>query len=106
MNKDLPTQIKQLDHASFNVIAGAFARLQMLADKNIDAGPSDNTQAEKEKLIEYLATEMMNHISEFLGAWVLANNEYLPLLRSIQAVAKRAGYQPIEFSKAGKQTNN
>lgn len=89
-----PDQIQPLDVHSFNAIAGAFARLQMLGDKQIDAGPGDNTQAEKEKLIEYLAMEMMAHIAEFLGAWQLCNQEYLPLLRSLQAVAKRAGYQP------------
>lgn len=94
MNKNTPDQIPPLDQQSFNAIAGAFARLQMLGDKQIDAGPGDNTQAEKEKLIEYLATEMMAHLAEFLGAWQLCNLEYLPLLRSLQAVAKRAGYQP------------
>lgn len=87
-------QIKQLDQHSFNAIAGAFARLQQLGDKQIATGAGDTSQQEKEKLIEYLATEMLAHCSEFLGAWVLANSEYLPLLRSLQAVAKRAGYQP------------
>lgn len=85
---------KQLDQESFNAIAGAFSRLQSLGDKQLVAGAEDNTQAEKEQLIQFLATEMLAHVAEFLGAWVLANSEYLPLLRSIQAVAKRAGYFP------------
>lgn len=89
-----PDQTQPLDQQSFNAIAGAFARLQMLGDKQIDAGPGDNTQAEKEKLIEYLAMEMIGHIAEFLGAWQLCNQEYLPFLRALQGVAKRAGYQP------------
>lgn len=93
MNKTSDT-IQQLDQQSFNAIAGAFSRLQQLGDKKLATGAEDNSQQEKEKLIEYLATEMLAHCGEFLGAWVLANSEYLPLLRSIQAVAKRAGYQP------------
>lgn len=94
MTKQNEQTVKPLDQESFNAIASAFARLQMLGDKKIDAGPGDNTAAEKEKLIEYLAMEMLAHVAEFLGAWSLCNLEYLPLLRSLQAVAKRAGYQP------------
>lgn len=94
MTKPNEQTVKQLDTQSFNEIAAAFARLQHLGDKNIAASPGDNTQQEREQLIEYLATEMLAHCGELLGAWVLANSEYLPLLRSLQAVAKRAGYQP------------
>lgn len=89
-----------LDIAKFNSIAGAFARLQALGDKQIDTGPSDNTAAEKEQLIAYLAEAMLQHIAEFLGAWQLAHMEYLPLLRNIRAVASRAGYQPTPVPNA------
>lgn len=85
---------KPLDQHSFNAIASAFARLQALGDKQITTGAGDNSAAEKEQLITFLATELLANAGEFLGAWVLANSEYLPLLRSLQAVAKRAGYQP------------
>lgn len=94
---DQPTpepQFKPLDQAAFNTIAGAFARLQQLSDKKIATGADDNTQAEREQLITYLAGQMMEHIAEFLGAWQLAHFEYLPLLRNIRAVATRAGYGP------------
>lgn len=85
---------KPLDQQSFNTIASAFARLQMLGDKQIDAGPTDNTAAEREQLIAFLATEMMKNLGEFLGAWQLCNLEYLPLLRSLRGVATRVGYAP------------
>lgn len=94
MSKNTPDQTPPLDQQSFNSIAGAFSRLQQLVDKSLVTGVGDTSQQEREKLIEYLATEMLAHCGEFLGAWVLANSEYLPLLRSIQAVAKRAGYFP------------
>lgn len=87
-------KIQQLDTESFNRIAVAFARLQMLGDKKIATGADDNTAVEKESIITFLATELLAHCGEFLGAWSLCNQEYLPLLRSLQAVARRAGYQP------------
>lgn len=105
MTKQNEQPYKQLDQESFNSIASAFARLQALGDKQIDAGPGDNTAAEKEKLVEYLAIEMMNHIAEFLGAWQLCNMEYLPFLRTLQAVAKRAGYQPTPVPNAKAPAN-
>lgn len=89
-----PEQFKPLDLQSFNAIAGAYARLQSLSDKQIVTGADDNTQAEREQLIAFLANEMMLHVSEFLGAWQICNAEYLPLLRTIRAVATRAGYGP------------
>lgn len=84
-------QPQLLDHAKFQAIAGAFSRLQQLGDKQIST-PGDNTQAEREQLIEYLAQNMILHIAEFLGAYQLAHAEYLPLLNSIRKVATRAGF--------------
>lgn len=88
-NSEPPPQL--LDHAKFQAIAGAFSRLQQLGDKQIST-PGDNTQAEREQLIEYLAQNMMLHIAEFLAAYQLAHGEYLPLLNSIRKVATRAGF--------------
>lgn len=95
-----PTAPALLDQAKFNSIAGAFARLQFLGEKQIDTGPSDNTAAEKEQLIAYLSEAMLQHIAEFLGAWQLAHLEYLPLLRAIKSVASRAGYLPTPVPNA------
>lgn len=95
-----------LDQAKFNSIAGAFARLQALGDKQIDTGPSDNTAVEKEQLIAYLAEAMLQHIAEFLGAWQLAHLEYLPLLRVIKTVASRAGYLPTPILNAKASVTN
>lgn len=89
-----PTAPALLDMQKFNTIAGAFARLQQLGDKQIVTGEDDNTAVEKEQLIAYLAEAMLQHIAEFLGAWQLAHMEYLPLLRVVKAVASRAGYAP------------
>lgn len=83
-----------LNQEKFNAIAGAFARLQSLADKSIDAGPTDNTQAEKEQLIQYLATEMLAHIAEFLAAYQLCHTEYLPLCNGVRRLMVRCGYAP------------
>lgn len=99
-------QFKQLDQAAFNSIAGAFARLQALSDRKIATGADDNTQAEREQLITYLAEKMMEHIAEFLGAWQLAHFEYLPLLRNIRAVASRAGYAPTPQPQPQRPENN
>lgn len=84
-------QPQLLDQAKFQTIAGAFSRLQQLGDKQISA-PGDDTQAEKEKLIEYLAQNMLLHIAEFLAAYQLAHAEYLPLLNLLRKVATRAGF--------------
>lgn len=84
-------QPQLLDHAKFQAIAGAFSRLQQLGDKQIST-PGDNSQQEKEQLIEYLAQNMLLHISEFLAAYQLAHGEYLTLLNSIRKVVTRAGF--------------
>lgn len=105
---DEPTpepKFKPLDQASFNAIAGAFARLQSLSDHKIATGADDNTQVEREQLITFLAGQMMEHIAEFLGAWQLAHFEYLPLLRNIRAVATRAGYPPVATPAPAIQRN-
>ena len=105
--KNQSEQPAPLDQESFNAIAAAFARLQALGNTKIAVGGADNTEAEREQLITYLATEMMNHVAEFLGAWQLCNLEYLPLLRSVQALAKRAGYFPARQPvQAVNPTNN
>lgn len=80
-----------LDQAKFQAIAGAFSRLQQLGDKQIST-PGDNTLAEKEKIIEYLAQEMLLHISEFLAAWSLVHTEYLPACNALRKVAIRCGF--------------
>lgn len=84
-------QPQLLDQAKFQAIAGAFSRLQQLGDKQIST-PGGNTPAEREQLIEYLAQNMMLHISEFLAAWSLCHGEYLPLLNNLRKVAMRAGF--------------
>lgn len=92
MNTNTPQSAPALlNQEKFQAIAGAFSRLQQLGDKQISA-PGDNTQAEREQLIEYLAQNMMLHIAEFLGAYQLAHAEYLPLLNSLRKVAARAGF--------------
>lgn len=85
-------QPQLLDQTKFQAIAGAFARLQQIGDKQIDAGPSDNTAAEREQLIEYLATNMLLHISEFLAAWNLVHTEYLPACNALRKIATRCGF--------------
>jgi hypothetical protein len=89
-NTEQPTQLNQ---ESFNAIAGAFSRLQSLGEKTIVTGaPNDNTVAEREKLIEFLATQLMNHAGEFLGAWSLCHNEYLPACNVLRKIAMRCGF--------------
>lgn len=83
-----------LDQAKFQAIAGAFSRLQSLGDKQIVAGFEDSTQQEKEKLIQYLATEMLAHIAEFLAAYQLCHSEYLPLCNGVRRMMVRCGYAP------------
>lgn len=85
-------QPQLLNQEKFQALAAAFARLQALGDKQIATGADDNTAAEREQLIEYLAQNMMLHIAEFLGAYQLAHAEYLPLLNSLRKVAARAGF--------------
>lgn len=80
-----------LDQAKFQAIAGAFSRLQQLGDKQIST-PGDNSAVEKEKLIEFLAQEMLLHISEFLAAWSLVHTEYLPACNAMRKVAIRCGF--------------
>lgn len=86
------TQNTPLTQESFTAIAGAFSRLASLSGKSIDAGPSDNTVAEKEQLIEFLATQFLAHAGEFIAAWQLCNGEYLPALSALRKIAMRAGF--------------
>lgn len=86
------TQPTPLNQESFTAIAGAFSRLATLSDKRIDAGPNDNTTAEREQLIEFLATQFLQHAGEFIAAWQLCNAEYLPALSALRKVAMRAGF--------------
>lgn len=88
------TQPTPLNQESFAAIAGAFSRLAAISDKRIDAGPSDNTAAEKEQLIEFLATQFLAHAGEFIAAWQLCNTEYLPALSALRKIARRAGFIP------------
>lgn len=99
-------KFQPLDQASFNAIAGAFARLQSLSERKIATGADDTTQVEREQLITFLAEKMMEHIAEFLGAWQLAHFEYMPLLRTIRAVATRAGYVPQAAPQPQRPENN
>lgn len=87
-----PTTPTLLDQEKFQAIAGAFSRLQSLGDKTLVTGAEDNSQQEKEQLIQYLATEMLAHCGEFLAAWMLTNSEYMPLLNALRKVATRAGF--------------
>lgn len=96
-----------LTQESFTAIAGAFSRLAAISEKRIDVGPSDNTAAEKEQLIEFLATQFLQHAGEFIAAWQLCNTEYLPALSALRKIAMRAGFiqppnvkqQPVEPSR-------
>lgn len=90
--KNEQQQHTPLNQESFNAIAGAFSRLASLSGKSIDAGPSDNTVAEKEQLIEFLATQFLAHAGEFIAAWQLCNGEYLPALSALRKIAMRAGF--------------
>lgn len=84
-----------LDQAKFQAIAGAFARLQSLGDKVLTTvHGEDSAQVEKEQLIEYLATEMLAHIAEFLAAYQLCHTEYLPLCNGVRRLMVRCGYAP------------
>lgn len=101
--KNESQQPTPLNQESFNAIASAFSRLSFLSHKTIDAGPSDNTVAEKEQLIEFLATQFLQHAGEFIAAWQLCNTEYLPALSALRKIAIRAGLfsppnatQPVE----------
>lgn len=96
---------KPLDQDSFAAIAGAFSRLASLSGKSIDAGPSDNTQAEKEALIEFLATQFLAHAGEFIAAWQLCNTEYLPALSALRKIAMRAGFISPPSVKPAEPTN-
>lgn len=91
MKNEQQQQSNLLDQAKFQAIAGAFSRLQQLGDKQISA-PGDNTAVEREKLIEYLAQEMLLHISEFLAAYNLVHSEYLPACNALRRVAIRCGF--------------
>lgn len=91
MKNEHQQQPNLLDQAKFQAIAGAFSRLQQLGDKQIST-PGDNTAVEREKLIEYLAQEMLLHIGEFLASYQLTHQEYLPLLNALRKVATRAGF--------------
>lgn len=100
-----PTTPTLLDQEKFQAIAGAFSRLQSLGDKTLVTGAEDTSQQEKEQLIQYLATEMLAHISEFLAAYQLCHTEYLPLANGIRRILSRCGYQPTPAPNA-KPANN
>lgn len=90
------TQPTPLNQESFTAIAGAFSRLASLSDKRIDAGPSDNTAAEKEQLIEFLATQFLAHAGEFIACYDLVHREYLPLANGLRRLALRCGILPAQ----------
>lgn len=94
MNTQQAAAPSLLNQEKFTAIAGAFSRLQSLGDKTLVAGAEDNTQAEKEQLIQYLATEMLAHIAEFLAAYQLCHTEYLPLANGVRRLLVRCGYAP------------
>lgn len=106
MNKNEQQQPTQLNPESFAAIAGAFSRLSQLGDNKIST-PGDNTAVEREKLIEFLATQFLQHAPEFIASYSLTHTEYLPLLNALRKVATRAGFfSPLQPPQPTRPENN
>src|SRR6267142_1750518 len=75
-----------LTQAKATQIAEAYARFSQLRGTAIKTPTAD---AELKGLSEFLANELINHASEFIGCWFAVRNEYEPILGLLARVSQR-----------------
>lgn len=106
--KVLPTTPKftGLTNAKATEIAGALARLKEIgasAPTILAPGAVDN-QAETAELINYLATNLIEHGAELIGGFIALKSEYGPLVAALIPIFQRVN-ATIEQAKANETTH-
>ena len=81
-----PAQPARLSHKTANELAGALQRWTELRNAKIK---TPTTDAELAGLTEYMATTLITHSSDLLGAWFVVRAEYEPLIGVLTNIKAR-----------------
>ena len=86
----------QLTREIFSQMILAYQKLAALANKTIK---EPNDEADITGYRTFLARAFLSHGPEFLNAWMIATEEYTPLVKSIACILQRSGAMIEDHNK-------
>lgn len=92
MSNTNPTSLTRLE---VQKIIDAFGKLNDLSEKA--------DEAQIKALQEFVIEKLFTHASEFLGCWIVLQEEYDPLIRGFSGLLARAHQTLAEANKSNKQ---
>lgn len=84
------TNISPLTRLEVQKIIDAFGKLNDLSEQVVISSLKAADEAQRTALQEFVLDKLFTHASEFLGCWIVMNEEYDPLIRGFSSLLARA----------------